>query len=552
MTATLIPAAPQVLTPTAHRPGAVIAGYVARRAGRSGLLWGIAFAVFTYAQILAYTATYPTQAARDQLQQAFGSNVGSNALIGPVRAINTVAGFTSWRILGILSLLGAVWGLLTSTRLMRGEEDNGRYELLLAGPTTRRQANSQAVLGLGAALAALFAATALGTVLTGQSASVGFTVGQSLYLALTLVASAAVFLSVGAVTSQLAHTRRRAVALAGAVFGVCYAVRMVADSNPRLHWIVWLSPLGWIEQSRPLTQPNLWALLPVLTLIVVATTAAAHLAGARDLGAATLPTRDSSPPRLTLLTGATGLAVRLMRPVALGWLLTVAAFSLLIGVIAKSSTNDSTASPGIEQSLGRLGGHGSLVEDYLGLTFLAVALMIATIAAGQITAIRTEEREGRLDNLLVRPRSRASWLAARLGLSTVLIFAAGALAGFGAWAGAASQHSGVRLSQLLAAGLNVVPPALFLLGLGALALGAWPRRVSAIVYGYLLWAVIIEVSGAVVNANHWLMDTSVFFHMVPAPATTPNWASAATITGLGLAGALAGGFLLNRRDVLGA
>ena len=47
-------------------------------------------------------------------------------------------------------LLGAVWGLLTSTRLLRGEEDGGRWELLLAGRTTRRRAAAQALAGLGA------------------------------------------------------------------------------------------------------------------------------------------------------------------------------------------------------------------------------------------------------------------------------------------------------------------------------------------------------------------------------------------------------------------
>ncbi len=38
-----------------------------------------------------------------------------------------------------LMVLGAVWGLLTATRLLRGEEDAGRWELLLAGQTTRER-----------------------------------------------------------------------------------------------------------------------------------------------------------------------------------------------------------------------------------------------------------------------------------------------------------------------------------------------------------------------------------------------------------------------------
>ena len=47
-------------------------------------------------------------------------------------------------------ILGAVWGLLTSTRLLRGEEDSGRWDLLLCGQTTRRGATAQAIAGLGA------------------------------------------------------------------------------------------------------------------------------------------------------------------------------------------------------------------------------------------------------------------------------------------------------------------------------------------------------------------------------------------------------------------
>jgi ABC-2 type transport system permease protein len=529
----------------------VVAVQVGRKASRSAALWGLIFAAYVAAQTLAYTSAYPTQAARDQLTRAFGTNVGLNALLGPARAINTVAGYAAWRVLGILSILGAIWGLLAATRLMRGDEEAGRFELLLAGQTTRRRAGGQAVLGLGAGLATLFVLTAVGTVITGQAGSVGFTVGQSLYFSVTLVAGAATFLAIGALTSQLANTRRRAAGLAGVAFGVCYALRMVADSDRGLHWMAWLSPLGWIEESRPLTGPRPLALLPVALLIIVVTAVTVHLAGTRDLGAATLPGRDDRAPHLTLLGSPAGLAARLMRPTALGWLFAVAAFSVLVGTVAESSTKDATGDKSVQEALGRLGGHGSLVAAYLGLTFLLLALMISLVAAGQIAAIRSEEADGHLENLVVRPVRRTSWLAGRMLLSGSLLLAAGVLAGTGAWAGAASQHGGVEFGSLVAAGLNIVPPALFLLGLGALGLGAWPRHTSAVVYGYLAWSFLVEFIGAVVHASHWLLDTSVFFHMVPAPATSPDWASAAVITGLGAAATVIGCVLLNRRDVLG-
>jgi ABC-2 type transport system permease protein len=538
--------------PSGRHPQSVVFVLTARKALRSGTLWGLVFGCYVAIQIDAYVSAYPTKLARDQLAHAYGTNAGLDALLGVPRAINTVAGYAEWRLLGILGIVGCLWGLLTSTRLMRGEEDAGRSELLLAGQTTRRRAGAQTMMGLGVGLAAAFAVTAIGMIVVGHSSSVGIGFGRSLSFSVTLVAGAALFLAIGALTSQLANTRRRAASMAGIVFGVAFALRMVADSNPSLHWMVWLSPLGWIEQARSLTDPHPAVLLLVLVLLIAISTLTLHLAHNRDLGAATVPDRNSSTPHLALLGSPPGLAVRLMRPVALGWLFGVTAFAVLIGTTAESATTDPTGSKGIAQAIGRLGGHGALVEDYLGLTFLILALLVALVAAGQVTAMRGEESDGHLENLLVRPMSRATWFFERWGLASLLLVAAGIAAGAGAWTGAASQHSAVDFGSLVVAGINIVPPSVFLLGLGLLVFGAWPRATSTAVYGYLAWSFLVELVGGVVHANHWLLDTSMFFHMVPAPAANPDWLSAAVIAGLGVVGVILGGICLQRRDLKNA
>jgi ABC-2 type transport system permease protein len=79
----------------------------------------------------------------------FGSNTGLAALNGPARQIQTVADYTVWKSFMFLIVVGSAWGLLTGTKL-RGEEDAGRWELLLAGQTTRRGAVAQALAGLTA------------------------------------------------------------------------------------------------------------------------------------------------------------------------------------------------------------------------------------------------------------------------------------------------------------------------------------------------------------------------------------------------------------------
>ena len=537
--------------PAGRSPATVVAWRTARKAVRSGLLWGLVFGFYVGTGALTFASSYKTPAQRARLAELFGSNVGLSALVGPAHQIQTVAGFTAWKYLAFVSLIGAVWGLLAGTRLLRGEEDAGRWELLLAGQTTRRGAAAQALAGLAAGAATLWGVTALILALVGRSAKVGIGVGSALFFALALVSSAFVFLAVGALAGQLAATRRQAAAYAGAVLGVSYALRMVADSGIGLDWLRWATPLGWVEQLQPLTSPHPLALVPIGALIAVLAVLTVVLAGRRDLGAAVLPDRDSARPRTRLLFGPAGLALRLVRPTIVAWTVAIAAGALLIGIVAKSAESALTSSPTIEHAFSRLGAPGAGAAAYLGVTFLIVALLVALIAAGLISAARAEEAQGRLDHLLVRPVSRWSWLAGRVAVAIVALVAGGLVAGAFAWLGAASQGAGVRFASLLGAGLNVVPPALCVLGIGVLVLGVWPRAVAVVVYGVVVWSLLVEVISGTITTNHWLLDTSVFHEMAAAPAVAPNWTSGALLVVVGAVAALLGGFALGRRDLQG-
>lgn len=532
-------------------PGTVVAALTAAKAARSGAVWGLVFGFYVTASSLGYASAYKTPAAREQLAIAFGSNFGFNAIIGPARSIDTVAGFTAWRSLGVLSIVGAVWGLMLATKLLRGEEDAGRWEVLLVGQTTRRHAAAQAVVGLFAGVLALWAVTAVIAVAAGQSSSVNLSPASMCFLAVALVCSAALFLSVGALAAQLAATRRQAAGYAGAALGVSYALRMMADSGTGLDWLRWTTPLGWVEELRPLGDTRPLVLVPIVALVVALLGATVHLAGTRDLGASTIPDHDTAKPRTALLSGPVGLAVRLARPVLIGWGVGIAALAMMMGVIAKSVGDALAENPAFRKALEQLGGKAAGATGYLAVTFLVVALLVSLVAAGQIVAARSEEAEGRLDNLLVRPLSRARWLGGRLVVVLGALVLAGLVAGCAAWLGTASQNAGVGLGTLLEAGLNLVPPAIFVLGLGVLTFGLWPRGVSIVSYGLLAWSFLVEIIGGVVNASHWLLDTSVLHHMAAAPAVAPDWTSAAVLAGLGVLGAIIGTATFARRDLVG-
>jgi ABC-2 type transport system permease protein len=538
--------------PAGGRSDWLVAGLVARRAARQGALWGLAFGAVIVTSVSGYASAYPTAAARAGLETSLGTNPGLQALLGPARRIGVVAGFTAWRGLGFVMLVGAVWAMLAGTRLVRGEEEAGRWEILLAGQTTRRRAAAQALVGLAAGWGALFATTAMVVVAEGQTSDARFSVSASLFFALALSASAGLFLAAGAFASQLAGTRRQAATMVAGAFGVAFVVRMVAASASGLRWMRWVSPLGWIDTLHPLTGSQPLALVPLAMLIGALAWGTVRLAGARDLGASALPDHERTAPHTRLLGGPTGLAVRLNRPVAVGWLVGLGGVGLLMGLVAKAATASITRSKSVQEALARLGAHTGGAGAYLGFAFVFIATMAALVAAGEVSATREEEAEGRLENLLVRPVGRFGWLAGRVGVAAVLIVTASLAGGVLAFVGAASQGSGVSLGRMLEAGLNVAPPALFVLGIGMLVYGATPRLAPIVAYALVVWSFLLELVGATIRLNHWLLDTSILRHIAPVPAVNPNWTSAGILFALGVAAAGVGAVLLERRDLVGA
>ena len=76
------------------------------------------------------------------------------------------------------------------------------------------------------------------------------------------------------------------------------------------------SPLGWVENLRPLTGSQPLALLPIAFLTTAAAGMVVSLAGRRDLGAAVLARSRPATARTRLLGGATTFVIQLERWVA--------------------------------------------------------------------------------------------------------------------------------------------------------------------------------------------------------------------------------------------
>lgn len=521
----------------------------AGRTARSGAAWGVVFGGYVAVQALAYATSYPTVASRRKLEAEFGSSPGISALVGPAHSLTTVGGYTVWKCLTALAIGGAVWGLLLATKLVRGEEEAGRSELLLSGPTTRRRFTIQRVLGLAAGPLALFVTTSLLVLAAGHSSKLRFGVGASLYFAVAAVGGAVMFLAVGALASQLVATRRQAASYCAAFLAAGYAIRMVADAGTGLTWLRWLSPLGWIEQLRPFARPDPVALVPIVAIVGCSFGAAIWLGGRRDLGGSLLPDHSSAKARLGLLGGPVALELRLQRGVLVSWALAICAYGLLLGGIAKSAGQAIVSSPTLRAVFARLGVTGP--EAFLGFALLIVAVLLGFVAAGQVNAARLEESSNRLELFLVRRTSRIAWMTGRAGTCATVLVVGALLGGVSVWAGSAMASAGIPFATLVRAGVNVAPPAIVVAAFGLLAFGVRPRSTAFVTYGLLSWSLLVELLSGVAHVNHWLLDSSVLHQMAPAPGAPVDWSVDGVMVLVAITATLIGVASFARRDLAG-
>jgi polyether ionophore transport system permease protein len=555
MASTTAAAGPAAAGRTRYRlPQLTIARFVGRRTMRSGALWGLVFGLYVYDNAFAFDSIAPTTAARDRLLAAMAGNAGLKALLGDTHRITTRGGFTDWRAIGVTGLVAAVWGLLMATKAFRGEEAAGRWELFLAGQTTPRRAAANALAGLGAGVLAIYVLAALLTVLVGARHDVGISPGRGLFFALAVVASAAMFAVIGAVASEVMPTRSRAAGVSAAVFGVAFMLRALGDATSSAHWLVYLSPLGWVEQLHPLTDAQPFWLLPIFGLVAVCAVATVLLAG-RDLGASVLADKDTAAPRTALLGSPLLFALRLSWAAIASWLAATVVAGLLYGSLAKSTGQDFASSGMLRKFTGNLTHVAQRqlqlagTRVFAGIIFLILMTLIMAYVASAMGRVREDEAEGYLDNLVVRSVSRQRWLSGRAGLIPAVLVTAGAAGGLAFWATAASQHAGLSFNQLLLAGVNSAAPAALLLGIAVLTLGFAPRLTSIVCWGLLAWAFLLDMLGSAIKINHWLMDTSLLYHPALAPAVSPDWRIAGTYLLIGCAAALLGGWRFTQRDL---
>jgi len=526
---------------TSHLAGTWVMLRLVLRRDRVRLpLWLGAILGIVYSSAAAVSSTYTTPEQIAAYAAAVGTNPAAIAMGGPAVGLDRIGGILVYET-SLTALVGAaLMSVFLVVRHTRGDEEEGRTELLRS-TVLGRYAHSAATL-----VVLVAANLVLGAGVAASLLSVDVPAEGAVIYGAAVTTFGTVFAAVATLAAQLMSHARAAVGLSLSVLGAAFVLRALGDTGNGV--LSWFSPMGWSQQVLAFDENRWWPLAPSWVLVLVLLVASVMLLDRRDLGAGVVAQRPGRADARRGLRGPVSLALRLQRGSVLGW--SVGAF---IGGATFGSMSDALAdlvesNPVFAEYFAAAGG-GSLVDSFFATALLIMSLLGAAFAVASVLRARGEEVSGRLEPMLATGLSRDRWLLGSLCvtlLGTVVVIASAGL-GLGLTHQAVSDEGGAVVSMLGYA-LAYVPAALVLGGIAVLLLGAAPRATS-LAWVAMAFCFVVGWLGGLLQPPQWVFDASPFSHTPAAPAEAVTAAPLLALTGVAVACVVGGLVGFRRRDV---
>jgi ABC-2 type transport system permease protein len=454
--------------------------------------------------------------------RALAENPAVRILSGPPVALDNAGGFTVWRIGIPVSLLASGWMVLAATRLTRGEEDGGRWDLLLAGRLRIVDVVFRYLAALVGSAMLIGIAVAVGLV-AARAELVG-----SVIHATGMIGVALTFATTAVLAAQVMPRRAAATGLTVAALSVGLMLRMIADGWHQLAWLAWATPFGLAARAAPFADNRIAPLVVLSAFPFVLAGTALFAARHRDLGDGIAPTSDSRPPRTRLLRSISGFALRRAWGTTLGWATCIAASFFVVGALVTSILELFETNPRFAE-LAAAAPLGISVDVIAATLFSALAVPTGLYAAMRLAAMVADERTGRWTLLLAGPISRVRVVCTEIMVTVGAVVALHSTAAIAMWSGARISGTPVQLTDFFGGALNSLPVALLAAGAATLAAGWLPSAVGPIgalpVVGGFLLNVIVQTT----HAPAWVVGLSPWTHLAAVPETPPNWAAVAIL-----------------------
>ncbi len=484
------------------------------------LAWGIALGLFA---AVDFAESTPTTIA------ALGSIAHLFRFLGDPYAIQTPEGFITYRIMELFVPLGiSFWPILAAARLVRGEEERGTMEVLLATPQSRTRLLLEKAGALLLALLLIAVLFALGLV-AGEARLEGHAdVVRALLAGLNLSLLAFFFSMVALLLSQFTTSRAAA---AGWTSGLLL-LAMLLDSTGRLingSWVQYLSPFYYYNLNRPLIpsfpdQPLAALLLLGLSLLCAGTSLV--LFARRDIGRPAFlwqrtyahgnhqALRSLSQAERAVSTRGVGLHALATGGWSTFWwglgVVFVCVYCLVIALSSQVFNKLIQETPLLRQLFfdTPTSSNAAVLGTFL-FTFMPALVVIFALTLALKWAADLEN--GRLELILATPNSRLRILLERFGANVLVVLLAPILTWFAILIGAQLAHLAVDQGRIFAASFNMFPMALITIGLVYSQAGRLRyTAVLGLLSAYIALSFMQELLEGMIPMPSWVMSLSIF------------------------------------------
>jgi ABC-2 type transport system permease protein len=340
-------------------------------------------------------------------------------------------------------------------------------------------------------------------------------------------------------------------------------VRGIGDATGEPHpasstltpgWESALSPIGWMQATRPYAADDLRPVLLALVVGALAVWAALAVQRVRDVGAGLIAEGRARRTASPVLRGPFGLAARLQRGSVIGWGIGAVLLGLIGGDLADLVLEQLGSAAGVAEAVKRLGGSGSGVLDGFIIAIGGfVGILAAAIAVQGAMRLRQEEAAGGADAVLSGAVGRIRWFltivalaVAASALALVLAGLAAALAALAARpdgsAGTFGDWFGTIVWQL--------PAVLVILALVSLVFAVAPRATIPVGWLVLAAAAFLGELGALLDLPQWVRDLAPFSHSPAVALAHPSFTGAGWMTAGAVVAIALACVLLRRRDTV--
>lgn len=517
----------------------------------AGLLGGIALVMGA-----AIGSVFPTPAARLEVDKLIGSmpasmvNLFGNAtLMGP--KLGTLGGYMSWKYGALFALSTALWSILALSGTLASEAARGSLDFVATAPFGKRRialeklAAHVTMLWLTMAFVAIMvfvSSNAFGDPKLGDPIPLGGAIGFALWAGFVAMCFGGLALALAPVLG-----RAGSAAVAGIVMVALWMASGLNVGGP----LVVVSPFHWTVNHIPLAGFYDWTgVAAVAVVAVIFLVIGVELFNRRDLGVTAGLSLPSLPKDVLGVRGPVARAFGDQLPRALAWGLGMGLMGALLASLVGSFANEvgkdttmakafATIFPGYDFATA-----GGWLQLYVALFYIAAGFAAATF----VSKWASDETEGRLEEILAGPMSRARWVIAggvAAVVAVVLMTAILALGiGLGASAGGATAGDAILGSASL--GLYAVAIA----GIGVAVGGLWRTSLAAEIAALVVVATyLIDLLAPPLKLPDWFHQLALSAHMGQPMIGQWDVAGVVACLVIGVGGILLGAWGVTRRDV---